>query len=171
MYENPTFDFHNQNINHDKNKETKDQKRLLTTRSLDGVGEGVRGEGGGEEIPFPRMGWWSERACEQGPCAESSVCGLAGMGRCVSRHTRRAGTLGGLHWASEPSSYAVVPFHRPAAIFPVLCSTTFPSSWRISPLNLTSFQHFCWANYIKMDVAGTLYGLFIVILLVSHTYK
>ena len=46
MYENPTFDFHNQNINHDKNKETKDQKRLLTTRSLDGVGEGVRGEGG-----------------------------------------------------------------------------------------------------------------------------
>lgn len=56
--------------------------------------------------------------------------------------------------------------------FPILyCIAFLPLPDKFSLLNLTSFQLFCWANYIKMDVAGTLYGLFIVILFLSHAYK
>lgn len=72
-----------------------------------------------------------------------------------------------------PPSITSHPFlsltHQP---FPPLCVLQLcflPD--KFSLLNLTSFQPLCWANYIKMDVAGTLYGLFIVILFVSHAYK
>lgn len=95
-----------------------------------------------------------------------------------------AGCVGWERWGSPfGQAYAAVsrgtsqhhhtPFlsltHQP---FPPLCVLQLcflPD--KFSLLDLTSFQPLCWANYIKMDVAGTLYGLFIVILFVSHAYK
>lgn len=83
-----------------------------------------------------------------------------------------AGCVGWERWGSPfGQAYAAVSVPHPSAIPPLCVLQLCFLPDKFSLLNLTSFQPLSWANYIKMDVAGTLYGLFIVILFVSHAYK
>lgn len=121
---------------------------------------------------------WEERGLGSpfswaGNCSGVLERGLSAEGSCVGREgwgSPRAGTC--CRRARDPPSRTSPVCPSPTGPLPILCCTAFlPLPDKFPLQNLTSFQTFCWANYIKMDVAGTLYGLFIVILFLSHAYK